>query len=154
MIFDFYIPEDSFLREGAITGTAVTISGIGTNDIFVVRGSNVGNASTSITSVDSGSNTVGIGTSFIDNVYSVNTYEIVNRPSSVNSSGVGIGTTYCARVFATITSDFSWGGTGIVTSRAGLNSYTAYTEGGIGGITTSTIVERNAPLKFKEYKDI
>ena len=169
MIFDFYIPEDSFLREGAITGTAVTISGIGTNDIFVVRGSNVGNASTSITSVDSGSNTVGIGTSFIDNVYSVNTYEIVNRPSSVNSSGVGIGTTYCARVFATITSDFSWGGTGIetsnyygtyswgridLTSRAGLNSYTAYTEGGIGGITTSTIVERNAPLKFKEYKDI
>ena len=169
MIFDFYIPQDSFLREGAITGTAVTISGIGTNDIFVVRGSNVGNASTSITSVDSGSNTVGIGTSFIDNVYSVNTYEIVNRPSSVNSSGVGIGTTYCARVFATITSDFSWGGAGIetsnsygtyswgridLTSRAGLNSYTAYTEGGIGGISTSTIVERNAPLKFKEYKDI
>ena len=72
-------------------------------------------------------------------------------------------------MFATITSDFSWGGTGIetsnyygtyswgridLTSRAGLNSYTAYTEGGIGGITTSTIIERNAPLKFKEYKDI
>ena len=169
MIFDFYIPQDSFLREGAITGTAVTISGIGTNDIFVVKGSNVGNATTSITSVDSGSNTIGIGTSFIDNVYSVNTYEIVNRPSSVNSSGVGIGTTYCARVFATISSDFSWGGTGIETSnyygtyswgridlssRAGLNSYTAYTEGGVTGITTSTIVERNAPLKYKRYKQI
>ena len=169
MIFDFYIPQDSFLREGAITGTAVTISGIGTNDIFVVKGSNVGNATTSITSVDSGSNTIGIGTSFIDNVYSVNTYEIVNRPSSVNSSGVGIGTTYCARVFATISSDFSWGGTGIETSnyygtyswgridlssRAGLNSYTAYTEGGVTGITTSTIVERNAPLKYKSYKQI
>ena len=169
MIFDFYIPEDSFLRISGLTGTAVTMSGIGTNDIFVVTGSNVGDATTSITSVDSGSNTVGVGTSFIDNVYSVNTYEIVNRPSSVNSSGVGIGTTYCTRVFATITTDFSWGGTGIETSnyygsyswgridlssRAGLNSYTAYTEGGVTGITTSTIVERNAPLKYKSYKQI
>ena len=48
---------------------------------------------------------------------------------------------------------YSWGRIDL-TSRAGLNSYTAYTEGGVTGITTSTIVERNAPLKFKEYKDI
>ena len=169
MIFDFYIPEDSFLRISGLTGTAVTMSGIGTNDIFVVTGSNVGDATTSITSVDSGSNTVGVGTSFIDNVYSVANFEIVNTPSGTNSAGVGIGTTYCARVFATITSDFSWGGTGIqssnfygtyswgridLSSRAGLNSYTAYTEGGVTGITTSTIVERNAPLKYKNYKQI
>mgnify|MGYP001264424315 CR=1 FL=1 len=169
MIFDFYIPQDSFLREGAITGTAITMSGIGTNDVFVVTGSNVGDGTTSITSVDSGSNTVGVGTSFIDNVYSVSTYEIVNRPSAVNSSGVGIGTTYCTRVFTTISSDFSWGGSGIetsnyygtfswgridLTSRAGLNSYTAYTEGGVTGITTSTIVERFAPLRYKSYDQI
>ena len=169
MIFDFYIPEDSFLRISGLTGTAITMSGIGTNDIFVVTGSNVGDATTSITSVDSGSNTVGVGTSFIDNVYSVANFEIVNTPSGTNSAGVGIGTTYCARVFATITSDFSWGGTGIqssnfygtyswgridLSSRAGLNSYTAYTEGGVTGITTSTIIERNAPLKYKSYKQI
>ena len=71
MIFDFYIPEDSFLRISGLTGTALTMSGIGTNDIFVVTGSNVGDATTSITSVDAGSNTVGVGKSFIDNVYSV-----------------------------------------------------------------------------------
>tara|TARA_R100001594_G_scaffold439_2_gene1654 strand:+ start:3602 stop:17350 length:13749 start_codon:yes stop_codon:yes gene_type:complete len=168
MIFDFYIPQDSFLRDDSIAGTAVTISGISTNDIFVVRGSNVGDATTSITSVDGDSNTVGVGTSFIDNVYSVNTYEIVNVPSGVDSSGVGIGTTYCARIFAIIDSDFSWGGSGIetsnyygtfswgridLTSRAGLNSYTAYTEGGVGGITTSTIIERNASLKYKGYDE-
>ena len=168
MIFDFYIPQDSFLRDDSIAGTAVTISGISTNDIFVVRGSNVGDATTSITSVDGDSNTVGVGTSFIDNVYSVNTYEIVNVPSGVDSSGVGIGTTYCARIFAIIDSDFSWGGSGIETSnyygtfswgridlisRAGLNSYTAYTEGGVGGITTSTIIERDASLKYKGYDE-
>ena len=84
------------------------MSGIGTNDIFVVTGSNVGDATTSITSVDSGSNTVGVGKSFIDNVYSVANFEIVNTTSGINSEGVGIGTTYCTRVFATITSDFSW----------------------------------------------
>ena len=169
MIFDLFIPEDSFLRISGLTGTAITMSGIGTNDIFVVTGSNVGDATTSITSVDSGSNTVGVGKSFIDNVYSVANFEIVNTTSGINSEGVGIGTTYCARVFATITSDFSWGGTGIETSnsygtyswgridlssRSGLNSYTAYTEGGVVGITTSTIVERSAPLKSKRYKQI
>jgi hypothetical protein len=169
MIFDFYIPEDSFLRISGLTGTALTMSGIGTNDIFVVTGSNVGDATTSITSVDAGSNTVGVGKSFIDNVYSVANFEIVNTPSGISAGGVGIGTTYCARVFATITSDFSWGGSGIqssnfygtyswgridLSSRSGLNSYTAYTEGGVVGITTSTIVERSAPLKFKNYKQI
>ena len=169
MIFDFYIPEDSFLRISGLTGTAITMSGIGTNDIFVVTGSNVGDATTSITSVDAGSNTVGVGKSFIDNVYSVANFEIVNTPSGISAGGVGIGTTYCARVFATITSDFSWGGTGIqssnfygtyswgridLSSRSGLNSYTAYTEGGVVGITTSTIVERSAPLKSKRYKQI
>ena len=89
----------------------------------------------------------------------------------MNSEGVGIGTTYCTRVFATITSDFSWGGTGIETSnyygtyswgridlssRAGLNSYTAYTLGGIGtndvtGIQTSMKVQRTASLKYNNY---
>ena len=169
MIFDFYIPEDSFLRISGLTGTALTMSGIGTNDIFVVTGSNVGDATTSITSVDAGSNTVGVGKSFIDNVYSVANFEIVNTPSGISAGGVGIGTTYCARVFATITSDFSWGGSGIqssnfygtyswgridLSSRSGLNSYTAYTDGGVVGITTSTIVERSAPLKSKRYKQI
>ena len=43
------------------------------------------------------------------------------------------------------------GGKITLTSRAGLNSYTAYTENGILGITTSTRVERSAPLKFKNY---
>jgi len=169
MIFDLFIPEDSFLRLSGLTGTAITMSGIGTNDIFVVTGSHVGDATTSITSVDSGGNTIGVGKSFIDNVYSVASFEIVNTTSGINSEGVGIGTTHCARVFATITSDFSWGGTGIETSnsygtyswgridlssRSGLNSYTAFTEGGVVGITTSTIIERSAPLKFKNYKRI
>ena len=176
-IFDFYIPENSFMRLSGLTGTAVTISGITTNDYFTVVNSNVGTAITSITSVDAAGNTVGVGTAFIDNVYTVNSSEIVFRASGVNSEGVGIGTTHVNRVFAKITSDFKFSGVGIETSnsfgtyswgridlasRAGLNSFTAFTEGGIGiggsttntGIHTSTIVERFAPLKFKNYKQI
>ena len=50
---------------------------------------------------------------------------------------------------------FSWGRVD-VKSRAGLNSYTAYTLGGIGtndvtGIQTSMKVQRTASLKYKNY---
>jgi len=36
-------------------------------------------------------------------------------------------------------------------SRAGVNSYTAYTSNGILGITTSMRVERSQQLKSKNY---
>ena len=109
-------------------------------------------------------NTVGIGTSFIDNVYQVNSVEEVDRV-------IGGGTTTVTRVFVKVdgppegsptwpgisTSDYmgtySWGRIDL-TSRAGLNSYTAYTESGITGLTTSLIVERSVPLKYKGYKEI
>ena len=125
----------------------------------------MGTGSTSITSLDVDDNTVGIGTSFVDNVYQVNSTEELEKV-------IGGGTTTVRRVFVKVdgngphglsttsgisTSDYmgtySWGRIDL-TSRAGLNSHTAYTEGGVTGITTSTIVERFAPLRYKSYDQI
>ena len=163
LIFDIHIPYDSFLRDSSIAGTALTISSISANDYFIIRNSNVGLGSTSVTSLDSAGNTVGVGTSFADNVYQVASAE------SISTSVSGI-STYVRRLFVEVddfvygfsgitTSDnfgsFSWGRIDI-TARAELNSYNAYTLGGIGisertGISTSTLVTRSNFLKFKNY---
>ena len=163
LIFDLFIPFDSDLRNSTLTGTAVTLSSLSTNDYFMVFESNAGTASTSITSLDSaGSTTVGIGTSFIDNIYAVQATEDIQK----NISGI---TTYVRRVFVNTQSlmtygsgittsnymgEYSWGRMKL-TSRTAANSYTAYTLGGIGtmtsGISTSMMVQRFNPLKSKNY---
>ena len=161
LIFDVHIPFDSFLRDTSIAGTAVTISSLDANDLFVVRNSNIGAGTTSITSFDPSGNTVGVGTSFADNVYAVRT------AVSISTSVQGV-TTHVRRVTVDVdqhitsgitTSDFfgnySWGRIDI-TARAESNSYNSYTLGGIGisegtGISTSTLVTRSNFLKFKNY---
>ena len=169
-VFDLHIPFDSKLRDASIVGTAITLSGLSQNDYFIVNNSNVGSATTSITSLDSSDNTVGVGKSFVDNVYVVAHAINIQRTIRLDASGVGIGTTVCRRVFVDVDQpvfdtsgigtqsvstvagygDYSWGKI-TVASRAGLNSFTAYTENGVLGITTSMRVERSAPLKHKNY---
>ena len=161
LIFDIHIPFNSFLRDTKVAGTAVTISSLNANDIFVVKNSNIGAGTTSITAFDPAGNTVGIGTSFADNVYAVRT------AVSISTSVQGI-TTYVRRVTVDVdqfitsgitTSDFfgnySWGRIDIA-GRSVSTSYDAYTQGGIGitdgsGISTSTIITRSKSLKFKNY---
>ena len=160
MMFDLFIPRDSFLRDGNVTGVT-TVSGIGTGDFFAIYNSNVGSATTTLTTLDVSGNTVGIGSSFIDNVYQAHSVETVN----INVTGIGF--TDVRRVFSRVSENFKFGSTsGITTSpefgiynwgkillssRSGVNSYTSYTSGGVAGIETSTIVQRSASLKFKNY---
>ena len=174
LIFDLHIPLTSDLRDSNITGTAVTISGISTGDFFVVNNSTVGSATTSINSVDTGGAVIGVGTQFLNNVYEVNNYEIVQAATGVGTTGVGIGTTHLNRVFVKVTNFNTWSGqwptfsgAGIqtgnyfgsyswgkinLTSRSESNTYNAYTLGGTGGISTSPVVRRSASLKYKQYK--
>ena len=160
LIFDLHIPYNSFLRDTNIAGTAVTISSLDANDLFIVRNSNIGAGETSITSFDSAGNTVGVGTSFADNVYAIRT------AVSISTSVQGI-TTHVRRVTVDVdqfitsgitTSDFfgdySFGK--IEVSRTKENSYTAYTTSGVGitngvGISTSPMIVRSKSLKFKNY---
>ena len=174
LVFDMHIPLASDLRNSNITGTAVTICGISTGDYFIVNDSNVGSSSTSIASLAADGAVIGIGTQFVNNVYEVNTFEIVQSPTGVASDGVGIGTTHMSRVFVKIAEHLDWSGqwpsfsgvgiqTGnyfgsyswgkiILPSRSEENAYTAYTLGGTGGISTSPVVRRSRSLKYKQYK--
>jgi hypothetical protein len=178
IIFDLFIPMDSYLRttslaypSGVYVGTAVTISGIGTGDYFLVYDSNIGFASTSITSKDTSNNTIGIGTNFINNVYQVKSVSNVSvANTAIGISTVGTATTIVRRVSATVSGistisgysgvgigtttirfgNFSWGKIEL-TSRTKENSYNFYGNVGVGGISTSGVVKRTNPLRFSDY---
>ena len=156
LIFDLFIPFDSDLRNSTMSGIVTTYSSLQKHDYFMVFGSNVGIATTSITSLSYDGSTVGIGTEFVDNIYSVSSSETVAK----EVSGIS---TFVRRIFVKVNEppsgaptwpgistsgymgEYSWGKI-ILDSRSSLDSYTAYTTGGIGtitsGISTSMMVRR------------
>ena len=153
IIFDFYIPENSFLKDSSIIGVT-TISGIQTGYYFVVYNSNVGE---SIISLDS-SGIIGIGTTFIDNVYQASSVSIAQ------TTVIGIGITYVTRVITSVQNhdslvginssnffgEYSWGRVSL-DSRSKVNFYNSYTLNGTSGLTTSTVLKRTFPLRFSNY---
>ena len=154
IVFDFLIPKDSPLRNSLIAGIT-TISGITTGYYFVVFNSNVGKG---VTSIDSNRSIVGVGSTFLDNVYQAVAVSIAR------TSTAGLGVTYVARVTASLTSynglsgigfsgfygEFSWGKVSLG-SRDMEKSYNAYTLNGYTGISTGTIIRRSSPLKYLNY---
>ena len=158
-IFDFYIPEDSYLRDVSVVGTAVTISGIGTGDFFVVKNSNAGSANTSISTRRTDDTVIGITTQYADGIYQVSDIEILQKEI------VGIGTTTVTRIFSPVVvddstytgsnaistsnyfGDFTWGKIYNL-SRSNPQQFSSY---GYAGISTSPIVVRTNPLKYIDY---
>ena len=154
IVFDFVIPRNSFLRNSSITGVT-TVSGIQTGYYFVINNSNVGRGLTSLNSLRS---TVGVGSTFLDNVYQVAAVSIAQ------TSVTGLGFTYVAKVTVSVSSyngltgigfsnfygEYSWGRV-ILGSRIKNNSYNAYTLKGYTGIATGTILARTNPLKYLNY---
>lgn len=154
IIFDFYIPNNSFLKDSSVTGVT-TISGIQTGYYFTVYNSNVGN---NIISLDFDGNIIGIGTSFIDNVYQVSSVSIAQ------TSVIGVGITYVTRVVSyvqnydsltgistdNILGEYSWGRI-TLKGRTKNNNYNSYTLNGISGISTGTILKRTSPLRYSNY---
>ena len=165
-IFDLHIPLDSQLRDASIVGVGSTLSGLSKFDYFVVTDSNP-NPARNVTSLDNNGNTVGVGTTFVDNVYVVDNVENVMRITGFNGAGVGIGTTVCRRVYVKVDDSFaspypqgfigtggfgsySWGKI-ILKSRIGIVTHPAYTQNGVVGISTGLIIERSVPLRSKNY---
>jgi len=154
IIFDFYIPENSFLRDSSIIGLT-TISGIQTGYYFVTYNSNIGNVTTSLNFDGS---IIGIGTTFIDNIYQASSVSIAQ------TTVVGFGVTYVARVVTSVQSynglvgitssnffgEYSWGRVSL-DSRSKVNVYDSYTLNGVTGLTTSTVLKRTNPLRFSNY---
>jgi hypothetical protein len=154
IVFDFVIPKNSFLRNSSVTGLT-TISGIQTGYYFTVYNSNVGRG---VTSLNSSGSTVGIGSTFLDNVYQVAAVSIAQ------TSAIGFGVTYVAKVTVRVLSyngltgigysnfygEFSWGKVSLG-SRSKDNSYNAYTLNGVTGISTGAILKRANSLKYLNY---
>ncbi|MGA1046374.1 MAG: hypothetical protein ACO3UU_00005 [Minisyncoccia bacterium] len=156
IIFDFFIPKNSPLRDTSIisVGIATTgISGIKTGYYFVVSNSNVGNG---LTSLNTSGGVVGVGTTFIDNIYQVSSVSIAQ------TSVVGVGITYVARVTVSVSNynglsgigfsgfygEYSWG-TILIPSRKNPKEFTSYAN--TGGISTSPIIQRFNKLKYLNY---
>jgi hypothetical protein len=143
IIFDLHIPTNSYLRDTSVVGTALTLSGIEIGDYFLVYDSNVGFATTSITSRNTSNNVIGIGTNFVDNVYQVESVSNVSvADTAIGIATVGAGTTIVRRIFARIsgisTIDFSssnitFDSTVFTFDSTGIGSGSGYS----GGITTS-----------------
>jgi len=154
IIFDLYIPNNSYLRDSSVAGIA-TISGIQTGYYFVIYNSNIGNPTTSLSSYDS---VVGVGTTFIDNIYQA------SMVSVAQTSVVGVGITYVSRVFVSVLDysglvgietsnlfgEYSWGRVSLSNRSKNIN-YNSYATDGISGLTTSTILKRTNPLRFSNY---
>ena len=157
IVFDLLLPKESLFRNSAIVGSALTVSGISTGYYFTVFNSNVG---ASVTSLYQDGTVVGIGTSFLDNVYEV------AQVSIAQTVGLGIGLTYVAQVTVSVEDyngltglgyseffgEYSWGR--IVTApRGSARVFTSYAgdSNGLVGITTSPIVERVNPLRYLNY---
>ena len=98
LIVDFYIPEDSYMRDVNLVGSAVTVSGISTGDYFTMFNTNVSVATTAGTLISQridGSH-IGITTVFADLVYQAkNAY-------TVESNVSGVGVTYVRRIFSNL----------------------------------------------------
>ena len=157
IVFDLLLPKDSLFRDATYVGSALTVSGISTGYYFTVFNSNVGNG---VTSLNQDGNVVGIGTSFIDNIYEV------SQVSIAQTMGIGIGLTYVAQVTVSVQDynglsglghseffgEYSWGR--IVTApRSSARVFTSYAgnQDGLIGVTTSPIIERINPLRFINY---
>jgi hypothetical protein len=154
IVFDLYIPNNSYLRDANIVGTAITISGIQTGYYFVAYNTNVGNG---VTTLNSDGTIVGLGSTFLDNIYHVSSVSIAQ------TSVPGVGTTYVAQVVVSLSSynnlsgigisgfygEYSWGRISGLTRR-NPRIFTIYNNG-ITGISTSPIVRRYSPLKYQNY---
>ena len=157
IIFDLFIPTDSYLRNTDINvGIATTgVSGIKTDYYFTVFNSNIGFG---VTSIDSDSSVVGVGTTCLDNVYKVAAVSIAQ------TSVPGIGITNVSRVtvsvfgynglvgtgFSNFYGEFSWGKINTPVRKNPVN-FTSYTQNGVSGIKTSPVVQRLNPLRYVGY---
>ena len=148
--FDLFIPLDSPLRDSTLMTTPITESGIKTGYYFIVYESNVGTSITSY-SDSSGSSIVGVGTTFIDNVYKV------VGVTTITGDAVGVGSTTLTRVTVSVsdnsigagTSEFygnySWGRI-YDFKRPNAKSFNAQLGNGIVGLQTSPIIMRSLEL--------
>ena len=179
-LFDLYIPanDDVFtlntftlaadgLTHDYIAGVGITVTQIGVGDAFVLQNSNIGSATTSITSYDGLGNILGISTSYIDGVYEPVEVQQISRViggigtavvrvrAKVDNPPVGFdfdanfdGTT--GMTTSNYQGSYSWGRVSVATRQTAI-AYDAFNMQGLGGISTSPNILRSEPLRSVNY---
>lgn len=151
--FDFFIPKDSLLRDVNEVGSAVTMSGIQTGYYFVISQSLIGNG---VTSLNNDLTVLGIGSTYIDNVYQAykvenvvadalgigNTNEILRVTTSVSSLNnlTGIGN---SQLFG----QFSWGRIYNIDRGSNPKSFNVDFSNGVSGLSTAPLIVRSTPMR-------
>jgi hypothetical protein len=141
---ELHLPEDSFMRDPAIAGVAVTVSQLIPGDIFVVNESNIG--------IFTGNN--------FDGIYHVKSAETVTK----NLSNIGLGVTQVRRVEFTsqgyssgsgtfnnerIYGEYTWGKVQFLNRT--LDTALEFFPENYSGLSTSPLMQRLEPLKFNNY---
>jgi len=151
MQFDLFIPQDSVLRDTSVVAAATTVSGIASGYYFTTFETNVGNGITAYENAV-GTSPVGIGTSFLDNIYKVHSAKTIQGPA------FGIGATTLRRVTVSVSSTegigigsgmfgkYSWGRLHDFVKKD-TSAFTAITDDGITGIITGPLIIRTSDLK-------
>ena len=164
IVFDLVIPADSFLRKSEFTqgasgsgaNSGIVTSGLNVGDFFIVSNSNVGHG---LTSLNTDGSSVGVGTTYIDNVY-----RVAHRTLGVTTDAMGFGSTVVTQVVVSVNSlngltglgysmyfgDYSYGKL-MLNDRNTVRSYPVNTSNGVTGILTGPIVKRKQFLKTQSY---
>ena len=150
LFFDTFIPVDSFMRNSSLVGTGITISGVTAGDHIVIT-------DTFISIGGTFASNVGVATTALDCVYEVasgitTVVQLVGYSTSVvritcNVDGYGSGIAHTSGYFL---GNYSWGKLEFG-ERVGPTSFDFFGENGVTGISTSGLVQRTVPLKFKNY---
>ena len=118
VIFDLFITKNSEFRDASLVDSTITVSGISTGDYFVVNDTHIGLANTSIVSRRSDNTVVSIGTNYLDNIYQVEDFDIIQKEV------IGIGTTTVSRIQARVSGLGTIGLSGIGFTNVAISSVT------------------------------
>jgi hypothetical protein len=118
VIFDLFITQDSEFRDASLVDTPIVVSGISTGDYFIVNDTTLGIANTNISSRRTDNTIVAIGTNYLDNIYQVEDFDIIQKEI------IGIGTTSISRVYARVSGLGTIGLSGIGYSNVAISSVT------------------------------
>ena len=168
LIFDLVIPADSFLRNSNLTqgttgsgaNSGIVTSGLNVGDYFIVTNSNI-NVGTGFSSVDYDTGAVvGVGETFIDNVYRVAAVNLSHVTDAVGFGQtvvtqvtVGVGTVHENLVGLANSTHYGEYSYGILrmNERNTVRSYPVNTSNGVTGILTGPVIKRQSFLKTQSY---
>ena len=156
LIFDMFIPSNSYLRNGSIVTPTITQTGLLENYYFKVSNSKIGSG---VTSLRKDGSIIGIGTTGIDNIYQVISV------SFASTDVYGEGNATAAQVTVSISSydgltgfgysnyygDYSWG---VIEVPRTKNAYTVNSNYGVVGLNTTPLVRRYNYLRYQNYNPI